>query len=153
MQNYPLPRRGIERLALFLYSARSYGHYSEDLILLLSTAIRFHADHVLEEPDMYPLLFHSTNSLEESDIGFRYKIDILSILQATREALGLSSSLMEALGRFDGAINTTDRSLVHQMKPGDLTFIDNMRIAHGRRPVQTPSGASRVRHLFNAQIL
>lgn len=126
---------------------------SEDFLQLLSTAVRFKADHVLEEPDTYPLIFNSANTAEDEDICFRYKINILPILCSTRESLGLSSRYINALERFDEVVQTTDQSLIYQMLPGHLTFVDNARIAHGRRSVQPVPGSSEVRHLLNAQIL
>ncbi|MDA0376272.1 MAG: TauD/TfdA family dioxygenase [bacterium] len=126
---------------------------SSDIETLLSTPVHFTADHVVEDDAETPLLFHPEDTEDEYDIAFRYKINILPILTSTRKALGLTENYIDSLRRFDEVVHTTDQSLVYQMKAGHLVFIDNARIAHGRRSVQPNPESTDVRHLLNAQIL
>ncbi len=129
--------------------------YKEDLAVLMQTAVRFRADHLLEDPDTYPLIFPLPDGANEYDYGMRFKNNLVKILKSTREEINDADHFFEVLDRFESVLLTTDRSLVFQMAPGQLTFFDNNRVAHGRRPftpIETDANLP-PRHLFNAQVL
>lgn len=128
--------------------------YKEHLAVLMQTAVRFRADHLLEDPDTYPLLFSLPDGANEHDHGMRFKNNLVRILKSTRAEIADADRFFGGLDRFESVLLTTDRSLVFQMAPGQLTFFDNSRIAHGRRPfapIQTDTDIF-PRHLFNAQV-
>ncbi len=106
----------------------------QDLGVLRRTRIAYRPWYLRDEPSHEPLL---RDEGVDGDVEMRYWEDLLATLP---EALQTVTSGEDAeafatvIGRFDAVLNSAHAVIEHQMQAGQLTLVDNRRVAHARRP-------------------
>ncbi|HET8662488.1 MAG TPA: TauD/TfdA family dioxygenase [Micromonosporaceae bacterium] len=124
------------------------GDQAEPILQLLQTTPVSTGFPFPDVPRTEPILVRR----DDGSWRFRYWI---RILQYAADG-GLSADQLDALERFDEALNATSFDVA--LDSGDLIVIDNHRLAHGRRPFQTAtvdeSGQSHptTRRIYNVHV-
>lgn len=101
---------------------------SERVLRLLTTAA-VSTEHQFDYPQRNePILYHNS----DGSWHFRYWIYIVLLAQRA----GLTGEQLDALMTFDAALNSPEVKFEVLLEAGDLIILDNLRVAHGRRPFQ-----------------
>lgn len=103
------------------------GAEAAEKVLQLLTTTDISTEHWFNYPQRdEPILYHNPDGTWH----FRYWIYIVLLAQRA----GLHGERLDALMKFDAALNSPDVKFDVLLRAGDLIILDNMRVAHGRRP-------------------
>ncbi|MEL7059252.1 MAG: TauD/TfdA family dioxygenase [Acidobacteriota bacterium] len=129
------------------------GSAEADLNRLTSTPVAYRPWYVQKEVAEEPLL----RRLPDGDIECRYWQGTLETLREQQDEIPDGARFLSALERWDRIVQSGRGAIEYSMQAGQLTLLDNRRVAHARRPFRQARSSdgqtvANPRHMFTAHL-